>query len=663
MAIQLGSAYGQIIIDASGVKSGTSQAKKEVSDFEKSFSAASKGIIKATGVITGEVAILKKAFDFGREGAVVVQTAESFDTLMDSINGPVDLMEQLQAASRGTISELKLQSATTTLLAGTSEELGSALANSAVDILEVAKAASKLNPDLGSTEFLYQSLMTGIKRGSPMVIDNTGITLKLGEAYESLAAKLGKNADELTSDEQKMAILNATLEGGQKIIEQVGGTTEAATDNFDRLTAAIEDQANKVKTKFLPPLQDAAGTLYTLLNWGDDLSDVLNTHEKDVRKDAKSWDEYADEMLRAAEATGKLSGRENEIRQIVEESRSLNVLTNILKEYGIEVDYINEVTFYGTQINGDYVDMQEKLRGEVDKSSESVGSFAAAVPKLTGSMEELELFMSGELSEEMRNFYRTEGELEKEAEALKDEIGELEGKQWLTSSQKEQLEENKTKLEEIQKQIKENAEEHDRATKQILFDLLQQQLAMDGLTTEEGNTLAVVAEQWGLVDEETAGAYRKIQDYVGQAQEGVISVEELAELIASLGDKDIYLTTHFQETYQPGMWQGSQNGNTTVRGFASGGSTRADEPIWVGEEGVELLVPNSNSTIIPNDQIRSLLGSQQGSENGLAEAFGAMAASGWTPIQIMVQGDGLSDDGAEAWAWRTSELVLERLGG
>lgn len=668
MPIELGSAYGKIIIDASGVKKGTGDAKKEVGDFQKTFANAGKAIATTTGLIAGEIAILKKIFDFGREGAVVVQTKESFDRLLGSLGAAPDLLDEMQAASGMTVSQMKLMSATTTLLAGTSQELGQELADNAIKILEIAKAANKLNPSLGSTEFLYQSLMTGIKRGSPMIIDNTGITLKLSEAYEGLAAKLGKSVEELTSEEQKMAILNATVEAGDRIIQQVGGTTDSATDNFDRMTAAIIDQAEKIKAFWLPPLQDAADSVYYLLTWEDQLGKVLVKHEADLRKTGMSWEEYIKELGRAGAASRLFTQGEGDAGVAMAlNTGKVNDLRAYYKLAGVEIDILTEEQYkWIAAVANGTVAVQTYGDGLVDAKTKT-GAFADALPELTMNMEELELFMAGPLGEEMDNFAQREKDLYLEAGKIQDEIDELSGKKWLTAAQKEQLAENKLKLEEIQAQIRLNADEHELATKRILFDLLQQQLAMDGLTTEEGNALAVVAEKWGLVDEKTAEAYRKIQDYVQQVRDGKLTVDGLAQALDGIVSKEITITTHLvtlQEGNAGSQWSsggktylGYTDDGETKRGGgkALGGLANPGRMYLVGEQGPELLVPNSTSTVIPNNQLRSLLTEDRQADDG------SPAARGDTILQFYVQANGASDEDLEAVAWRTSELVMAKL--
>lgn len=271
------------------------------------FNAGISDLLSTSAKLAGGAAVvgatMKAAFDLGAQGASVMQTEESFSVLLQTIGAAPDLLNQLREASRGTVPDLELMSATATLLAGTSGELALQLASAAPEILEIAKAANKLNPTLGDTTFLYESLMTGIKRGSPLLIDNTGLTLKLGEANEMMAEKLGKSVEELTAEEQRMAILNATLEAGDVLINQVGGSVDSQTDSFARLNTATENLSNTLKAKLSPFLADAANALLILLTMSEKVNAALDNNIPQVAKEAETWDSYTvaiQKMLNAA---------------------------------------------------------------------------------------------------------------------------------------------------------------------------------------------------------------------------------------------------------------------------------------------------------------------------------------------------------------------------
>lgn len=225
---------------------------------------ATFGAVSAAAVGVG-IAV-KKAFDFAKAGASITQTAESFDLLLEKVGAAPDLLDQLDKASLGTISKFDLMTSTATLLAGAQGDLATALANSTPKLLEIAKAANKLNPALGDTNFQYQSLALGIKRASPMILDNLGLTLKIGDANEKYAKQLGKTVEQLTAEEQKMALLNATLDAGNVLIEQVGGNVEAAGDKFAQMEANISNLTDNVKVLTYEALGPLVGTLAEVSN-------------------------------------------------------------------------------------------------------------------------------------------------------------------------------------------------------------------------------------------------------------------------------------------------------------------------------------------------------------------------------------------------------------
>lgn len=237
----------EIIVKKKQQGTGIKKSEKEVKSLQKSVKNLGIGL-GAVGI--GAVAVglaLKKAFDLGREGAVIEQTAESFDFLLQKIGVAPDLLNELRRAANGTVDDLTLMSSTMTLVAGAGDKLGAALLESTPQLLEIAKAANKLNPALGDTAFFYESIATGVKRAQPLILDNLGLTIKVGAANEAFADKLGKTVEQLTAEEKQMAILNDVMRAGGVIIDQIGGSTEAATDAYDRLTVATKNYKDELK--------------------------------------------------------------------------------------------------------------------------------------------------------------------------------------------------------------------------------------------------------------------------------------------------------------------------------------------------------------------------------------------------------------------------------
>ncbi len=360
---------------------------KGVDKSSAAFKESTKSAEKLKGVLTGigaagaGIAIvgatMKKAFDLGREGAVIEQTSESFGFLMEKVNAAPDLMDQLTAASHGTISAFELQSSTMTLLAGASGELGTSLANATPRLMEIAKAANKLNPALGTTAFMYESIATGVKRAQPLILDNLGLTLKVGEANIAYAESIGKTVEEMTTQDKAMAILNATLEAGDTLIDQVGGTTDSATDSFDQLDVAVKELVDEIKKGLAPFLKKAADGLLLLLTRAKKLDNFLKEHTDEVFKSAESWEEFVTEIQRAEEVMN------------TELIPGADAAAKMLEFFGL-------VTLDATSILDDYSEAMFDARGETESNTGASDELLAAIDALRDGV--------GETGEELDNF-------------------------------------------------------------------------------------------------------------------------------------------------------------------------------------------------------------------------------------------------------------------
>lgn len=347
---------------------------KSSAAFKESTKSAEKlkGVLTGIGMAGAGIAVvgatMKKAFDLGREGAVIEQTSESFGFLMEKVNAAPDLMDQLTAASHGTISAFELQSSTMTLLAGASGELGTSLANATPRLMEIAKAANKLNPALGTTAFMYESIATGVKRAQPLILDNLGLTLKVGEANIAYAESIGKTVEEMTTQDKAMAILNATLEAGDTLIDQVGGTTDSATDSFDQLDVAVKELVDEIKKGLAPFLKKAADGLLLLLTRAKKLDNFLKEHTDEVFKSAESWEEFVTEIQRAEEVMN------------TELIPGADAAAKMLEFFGL-------VTLDATSILDDYSEAMFDARNETEDTTGATDELLAAIDALRDGTE------------------------------------------------------------------------------------------------------------------------------------------------------------------------------------------------------------------------------------------------------------------------------------
>jgi hypothetical protein len=303
---------------------GEDKASQELKKIDSSLGGLKDGLVTAAetaAAIGASFAAVGLTVDqimrFGEAGAQITQTKESFETLLEKIDASPELFAELQRAAGGTMSEIELMQVASLLLAGTQGELATKLSEASPELLEIARAAHKLNPLMGDTNFMFDSLARGLRKNSPMILDNANLTIKVGEANEKYAEKIGKTVGELSTEEQQLAMLNEILEQGRVLVDQAGGSVDNATDSFSRLDAAVTDSSNALKEKFSPFLAQAAESAALLLTWQDQLQDSLITHENEVSSSAKTYDEYRNEINRAAKAAGYMLDEQGNLTDMI----------------------------------------------------------------------------------------------------------------------------------------------------------------------------------------------------------------------------------------------------------------------------------------------------------------------------------------------------------
>ena len=593
------------------------EAKKSGGMFDDLGAAVGK-IAAGVGVAASAFYGLKKAYDFAKEGAAIAQTAESFDRLMASMGVAPDILDQLRDASLGTVDDMTIMSSTMTLLAGTSEDLGKAMVDAAPDLMEIAKAAHKLNPAAGDVEYFYNSIATGIKRSSPLILDNLGLVVKVGDANEKMAAKLGKSVDALSAEEKQMALLTAVLDGGDRMIQQVGGSVEEMGDSFAEAETQIKNATDELKKSTAPVMAEVMGFLSDMVSGLEDTAEASDA----IRKSADNYDEYLDAVLRTAEANHQLTQSDIDvIRQQAEMGEAfhrtvgdLGILTEAQYNAARETDRVSEKwATYAQALHDarpaatDLSQDTEDLAGNVQLVADMIEQRAIkAADDFKGSMETLSLAMRGEFGEAIDEYQTGLAELDAEFAA-----GEITASEYANG------------LDRLTVAFTENTNAliYNIAEKQIL-DALEKGLIEDvnnsGTAYDEATSaLWANAEALGLVDEATLALMGSVQGQTSAFIDGTVTASQLAgglsnlagqaasaaaeggnlkAAIDNLHDKTITVTTNYvsqgaHEESGPGPLQG---------GRQHGGPVSAGMRYLVGEAGPEVFVPNTGGYILPN---------------------------------------------------------------
>ena len=243
------------------------QFSQTFNKFDRSVQSSARGLGKLGGImsggglgmlfggmagVAGVAAITKTAWELGELGKVAITTERSFNNLMRTVGISPSVLNQYVAAADNTIAKTDLMRMANVALAGTTGELSSEMARLLPTMIEGARAAAALNPAMGDASFMLQSLITGIKRGSSALIDNTGIVLKLGEANEAMAQKLGKSVEALTAQEKSLAILYATAEAVPTLVNQVGDAMDETASSSAQLKTAWIELREELGKKIAP---------------------------------------------------------------------------------------------------------------------------------------------------------------------------------------------------------------------------------------------------------------------------------------------------------------------------------------------------------------------------------------------------------------------------
>lgn len=425
--------------------------------------------------------------------------------------------------------------------------------------------ASKLIQAGDDVKLSYEKLTTAleqaIRKGVEPSIEGIG---KLADEYISIKDPIERSKFLMDNFGRSGADLGPLMELGSEGIKALGDEAEIlgltmdrdsveAVKNYEKAMGGLQGSLEMVKLEigkeFIPWLTKAADTLGLLLTWNDRIVDSLDKHEDEVRDTSTSYEDYIEEIERAAKSAGYQVTAEGDLI-------SVGITSGGVKRTLIEANYAL------TQSEYDLKDMMDTRKESVEKMQEATKNLIdheelqrQAEEKIKQSMEELTTFMSGRLGEENEKYEEKLGDLQTELEDTRLKIEELSNQDNLTEEQRGQLDELKGKYEDIQTQIKENADEHDEATRRILFDLLQQQLSVDGLSTKEAEALGSVAENWGLIDKPTKDAWDRMQEYIGSLGTAQIDAEDLWKAVNNIpNEKEIVIipNTSLLEQYFPG---------------------------------------------------------------------------------------------------------------
>lgn len=182
-------------------------------------------------------------------------------------------------------------------------------------------------------------------------------------------------------------------------------------------------------------------------------------------------------------------------------------------------------------------------------------------------------------------------------------------------------EEYKAKMGELTSAVKENQKAHVDAGNKIMFSLMQQKLAIDGLSDVEMAALEQMGVAWGIFDQQTVNAAHTMMNTAGIMDEQLGNINDAFkdpiskmtqanEKLHALQNMSGQMWTYYVNIETSGSFpnlpgpNNNQSGPGTNAGIGyqsgqqSGGTVYAGRPYMVGEGGAEPFVPSQNGRVL-----------------------------------------------------------------
>lgn len=207
--------------------------------------AAKVGVAAAaalTGVAAGALALAKSA-------APIPGITAAFEGLTEGIEGgSAKMLRALQEGSQGMVANTELMRQFNLA----NQLVGEDFAKNLPDAMGyLGKVSAATGEDMG---FLMDSLIRGVGRLSPLILDNLGIQVDLNQAYEDYAATLGISASELTKAQQQTALMNQVMGLLEQNTANMPSVAGSAAQQFAQFSATLQNAKDQIGVALIPAL-------------------------------------------------------------------------------------------------------------------------------------------------------------------------------------------------------------------------------------------------------------------------------------------------------------------------------------------------------------------------------------------------------------------------
>lgn len=325
------------------------------SGFEKGAASVAGGLGKlalSVGTVTTAIELMVGAFNFAKEGSQLQRLADAGAEIARQYGGNMDLIiEKVKAASMNTVSEMDIiRSANKAMMLGLGAD-----ADQLANLMEIAAFRGRA---MGvSTTQAFDDIVRGVGRASPLILDNLGIVVKLGEVNEEYAKSVGKTVQELSAAEKKQALLNSVLKTGNKLLDEAGGLVEDNATQYERLTARQQDYIDGVKQSFNEAITPSIEAFL-------DLSEAMDKVEESTGRTDQRSRLYLGAMQQQIDKENELKDRVNDTT-----TARMNGIASLYQTAAAGQEVI-ETTDEMSKANEDFLSLIERMQGQTEDFAE-----------------------------------------------------------------------------------------------------------------------------------------------------------------------------------------------------------------------------------------------------------------------------------------------------
>ena len=182
------------------------------------------------------------------QGGMGIETlGKAFENTADKIGvSASDMLGDLQKASGGMIENADLMKQ----LNSAYSLVGTGFAKEMPNMLEgLRKISAATGEDM---DYLMTSLVKGVGRLQPLIVDNLGIQVPLSEAYEKWAKANGMAVSEMTKAQQQTAYTEAIMEKLAEVTEGMPDTLGSAQQKWEALKTTMGNFKTEIGAALLP---------------------------------------------------------------------------------------------------------------------------------------------------------------------------------------------------------------------------------------------------------------------------------------------------------------------------------------------------------------------------------------------------------------------------